>query len=101
MLVADDRVDAIWAQTALRSLADAGFEVSRFVFRHGEGSKNPKTLARLWETMANSRLTRSDMAAALGGGCDRRPYRICRVDISRGIEYIQLPTSLLAMVDSR
>ncbi len=100
MLVADDRVDAIWAQTALRSLADAGFEVSRFVFRHGEGSKNPKTLARLWETMANSRLTRSDMAAALGGGVTGDLTGFAASTFLRGIEYIQLPTSLLAMVDS-
>ncbi len=100
MLVADDTVNALYGDAAAASLTEAGFSVSRFAFPHGEGSKNLSTLAALLDALAAARLTRTDVIVALGGGVTGDLAGFAAAVYLRGIPYVQVPTTLLAAVDS-
>ena len=75
-------------------------DVPRFVFPHGEESKNMDTLAEILEFLAKNNFTRSDILIALGGGVVGDITGFAAGVYMRGINYIQVPTTLLAMVDS-
>ncbi len=100
LLVTDDCVNALRGDRCERSLRDAGFEVSRFVFPMGEASKNLSTLRDLLEFAAGIPLTRTDAFVALGGGVVGDLTGFAASVYLRGVPYIQIPTTLLAMVDS-
>jgi 3-dehydroquinate synthase len=100
VLAADDRVDAICGEIAERSLEAQGFRVLRWTFPQGEGSKNMETLGRLLEFMARNEVTRSDLLVALGGGVTGDLAGFAAAVYLRGIRCVQLPTTLLAAVDS-
>lgn len=100
MLVTDDTVNALYGDTVYASLERAGFSVSRFVFPHGEASKSTETLLSLWNEMARAGLTRTDCAVALGGGVTGDMTGFAAATYLRGIACFQIPTTLLAMVDS-
>ena len=100
LLVTDDCVNTFWGDRCERSLRDAGFEVSRFVFPMGEASKNLSTLGDLLEFAAKIPLTRTDAFVALGGGVVGDLTGFAASVYLRGVPYIQIPTTLLAMVDS-
>ena len=100
MLVSDDSVWPLHGETVQKSLADAGFSVCRFVFPHGESSKCAKTYLALLDALCENRLTRADAALALGGGVAGDLTGFAASTYLRGIGFIQIPTTLLAMVDS-
>ena len=100
MLVSDDTVAALYADTVSESLERAGFAVSRFVFAHGEESKNTDTLVKLWNAMAEAELSRTDAVVALGGGVVGDLSGFAAATYLRGVACYQIPTTLLAMVDS-
>ena len=100
MLVSDDTVNALYGDTAAQSLASAGYLVSRFVFAHGEASKSADTLVALWGALAEANLTRTDLIVALGGGVVGDMAGFAAATYLRGIDFVQCPTTLLAMVDS-
>lgn len=75
-------------------------DVPRFVFPHGEESKNMDTLSEILEFLAKNNFTRSDILIALGGGVVGDITGFAAGVYMRGINYIQVPTTLLAMVDS-
>ncbi|MBQ9803074.1 MAG: 3-dehydroquinate synthase [Clostridia bacterium] len=100
MLVSDDTVFALWGEMAVTSLEAAGYTVTTFVFPHGEASKNTATLLNLWNAMATAKLSRSDVAVALGGGVVGDLTGFAAATYLRGIACYQIPTTLLAMVDS-
>ena len=100
MLVSDDSVWPLYGETVQKSLVDAGFSVCRFVFPHGEGSKCAKTYLALLDALCENRLTRADAALALGGGVVGDLTGFAASTYLRGIGFIQIPTTLLAMVDS-
>ncbi len=100
MLVADSTVAPLYADTVAASYAAAGYTVSRFVFPAGEGSKNPATLLALLNTLGSAGLTRSDLVVALGGGVTGDLAGFAAAVYQRGIDFVQLPTTLLAAVDS-
>ena len=100
MLVSDDTVYALYGAKARESLLSAGFEVAEFVFAHGEESKNLSTYGALLREMARVRLTRSDVLAALGGGVVGDLAGFAAATYERGIRFVQVPTTLLAAVDS-
>lgn len=83
-----------------RSLTGAGFELYRFVFEGGEKTKTLATLSEILNFLADSRFTRSDMLVALGGGIVGDVTGFAAASYLRGVEYIQIPTTLLATVDS-
>ena len=99
-LVADDRVWSLYGVQTQAKLADGGYRVVPYTFPHGEASKNMGELGKLLEFLAAEHFTRTDMIAALGGGVTGDMAGFAAAVYLRGIEFIQLPTTLLAAVDS-
>lgn len=99
-IVTDDTVDSLYAKTVQDSLTDSGFEVIKFVFPHGEASKSTATLVAVLEFLAENRMTRSDCIIALGGGVVGDLAGFAAAVYLRGIRFVQIPTTLLAAVDS-
>ena len=99
-VISDDNVAPLYLETVEKSLQAQGFEVCSFVFPHGESSKNGSTYLKILNFLAANRISRSDLAVALGGGVVGDITGFAAATYLRGIKYIQLPTSLLAMVDS-
>lgn len=99
-LVSDDNVFPLYGETVKNSLEEAGLKVFCFVFPHGEQAKCLQVYGQLLEFLDESRLTRSDLVCALGGGVTGDLAGFAAATYLRGIRYIQVPTSLLAMVDS-
>ncbi len=99
-IVTDDIVNSLYADTLETSLKAAGFDTVRFVFPNGESSKNINTYSEMLEFMAENHLTRSDLIVALGGGVVGDMAGFAAATYLRGIDFVQIPTTLLAMVDS-
>ncbi len=99
-VLTDDIVEQYYAESAEESFRKAGFDPVRFVIPHGEASKNPEQLIRILRFLAEEKLTRSDMIAALGGGVVGDIAGLAASLYLRGVRLIQIPTTLLAMVDS-
>lgn len=99
-IVSDDTVFPIYGGIVSRSLENAGFEVNHYVFPAGEESKNGANYLNLANTLAELQLTRSDLIVALGGGVVGDLAGFAAATFLRGIRFIQIPTTLLAMVDS-
>ena len=100
LLVSDSNVAPLYADTVAESYAAAGYRVTRFVFPAGEESKRLSTIAALYEQLAADGLTRADLIAALGGGVTGDMAGFAAATWLRGIDFVGLPTSLLAQVDS-
>lgn len=99
-IVTDDTVDALYSEVVESSLKKSGFKVIKFVMPHGEASKNTSTLISLLEFLAENKMTRSDCIFALGGGVVGDLAGFAAAIYLRGIKFIQIPTTLLAAVDS-
>lgn len=100
VIVSDDNVYPLYGEKLKADLGSAGFEVSEFVFPHGEQSKSHETLIDLYGFLANRNITRSDSLIALGGGVVGDLTGFAAASFLRGIDYVQIPTSLLAQIDS-
>jgi len=99
-IISDDIVDALYGEKLESSLKNAGFSVVRMAFAHGESSKNIETYARVINFLAENRLTRKDAVIALGGGVVGDLAGFAAATYLRGVNLVQVPTSLLACVDS-
>lgn len=100
-VVTETNVGPLYAEELEASLASAGYEVApRLTFPAGEPSKNLGTLAGLLEGLAERGLTRDDVVVALGGGVTGDVAGLAAALYLRGCPVVQVPTSLLAMVDS-
>lgn len=99
-VITDDRVAPLYAGRLEQSLAGAGFSVVRFTLEHGERSKNAENYVQILNFLAENRMTRGDLVAALGGGVVGDISGFAAATYLRGVKYIQIPTTLLAMVDS-
>ena len=100
MLVCGDIVNGLYADGVQGSLEAAGFRVCRFVYPHGERSKTAQTYFSLLNALAENGLTRSDCIVALGGGVTGDLAGFAAATYQRGVHYVQIPTTLLAAVDS-
>ncbi len=100
VIVTDSNVAPLWLDKAKASLENAGVETIPFAFTAGEDSKSAKTLFELIEFAAENRLTRSDFLVALGGGVTGDMTGLAASLYLRGIPFVQVPTTLLAAVDS-
>lgn len=100
MIISDSTVFSIYGETVKSSLINEGFEISEFIIAPGEASKCADNLIKLWNTLANAHFTRSDVIVALGGGVVGDLSGFAASTYLRSIKYIQIPTTLLAMVDS-
>ena len=99
-VVTDSHVAPLYLQQVENSLKAAGFAVVDVVFPAGEQSKNIKTLNMLYERFADRGLTRGDCVVALGGGVTGDLAGFAAATMFRGVDLIQIPTTLLAQVDS-
>ena len=100
ILVAEENVWQHHGQKALSVLQSAGFDAKSFVFPAGESSKTASTLLELLNFATGFSMTRSDAFVALGGGVTGDLTGFAAAVYMRGISYIQIPTTLLASVDS-
>jgi 3-dehydroquinate synthase len=96
----DGNVEKLYLQPLMKSLSAAGYDARSFVFPAGEKSKRLHTLSDMLEFFAGERLTRKDCVVALGGGVVGDLAGFATGCFLRGIRYIQMPTTLLAAVDS-
>ena len=100
VIISDSNVWPIYGNKVSESLCSHGFTVMQYIFPAGEASKNSATYVNILEFLAENNITRSDMIIALGGGVTGDMAGFVAATYLRGISYIQVPTSLLAMVDS-
>lgn len=99
-IISDSNVWPIYGAVAEQSLNRAGFETCSYVFPAGEESKTGETYLSILNFLAENHLTRSDILVALGGGVVGDITGFAAATYLRGVSYIQIPTTLLAMVDS-
>lgn len=102
-IVTDKTVDKLYGQehqALWDSLLAAGFHVHKYVFPGGEKHKNMATIESLLNYLADNKFTRSDLLLALGGGITGDITGFTAASFLRGIAFVQVPTSLLAIVDS-
>jgi 3-dehydroquinate synthase len=99
-LVTDSHVGPLYARAAVRSLTRAGIETHRITVPAGERSKSPGRLVALWRRFARIGLARDGAVIALGGGVVGDLAGFAAATWLRGLPWVGVPTSLLAMVDS-
>ncbi len=97
-VITDDRVDSLHGDALDEALL--GFETVKYVFPNGEGSKNIKTYGEILEFLCENSITRNDVIVAFGGGVCGDMAGFAAATYLRGIRFVQIPTTLLAMVDS-
>ena len=100
VVIADDRVAALYGKTLIESLTSQGLSCDLLIFPHGEASKNMTTIARLASSLAQLGVDRKDCLIALGGGVTGDITGFVAAIYMRGIPFVQVPTTLLAQVDS-
>ena len=99
-LVTDSHVAPLYAQSVISSLENAGFTVHLYELPAGEEHKTLDTVAQLLSFFARAGLTRTDFAVALGGGVVGDMTGFACAIYQRGIDFIQIPTTLLAACDA-
>lgn len=99
-ILSDSNVWPLYGELLSNSLKKAGFECCYYFFDAGEERKNGATYLQILNFLAQNQLTRSDVLIALGGGVVGDMAGFAASTYLRGIRYVQIPTSLLAMVDS-
>ena len=99
-VVSDETVDALYGDRLAASLAEAGIDHARIRVPAGEPSKSFATLERVVDGLLEARLERGDAVLALGGGVVGDLTGFAAAITRRGMAFVQVPTSLLAQVDS-
>lgn len=100
VIVSDSNVDPLYGDMVEKGLDSLGFSCFRFTFKAGENSKNLDTVRNLYGYLIEKKVSRNDLLLALGGGVVGDLCGFAAATYLRGIAYIQLPTTLLAQVDS-
>ena len=100
VIITDDIVNNLYAQRLVKSLADYDIQADVFVFPNGEHSKNLNTLSDIYDFLCEKNITRSDFLIALGGGVVGDITGFAAASFLRGIDFVQIPTTLLAQIDS-
>ena len=100
LIVSDSNVAPLYLETAMLSLQAEGFQTASFVFAAGERNKTLKTVEEILKTATQNDLDRKDIVIALGGGVTGDMAGFAAAVYLRGIKYVQVPTSLLAQIDS-
>jgi shikimate kinase / 3-dehydroquinate synthase len=99
-VISDDSVAELYGATLLSSLESSSTVVRSFTFPHGEASKTLGTATEMIERLADSGGTRSDIVVALGGGVTGDLAGFVASMFKRGLRFAQVPTTLMAQVDS-
>lgn len=99
-IVTDHTVAKNWLAKTEAALADAGIASSRIVVGEGEASKSYAVLQDVSEALIAAKIERNDLVVALGGGVIGDLAGFAASIVRRGVDFVQVPTSLLAQVDS-
>ena len=99
-LITDDAVERLYGRTIIASLAEAGYEVSTHVVERGEESKSFARVEMLAESLAQAGIDRHGSIIAVGGGVIGDLAGFVAAIYNRGIPYMQVPTTVMAQVDS-
>ncbi len=100
VLVSDDTVFSLYGEQVKKSLEKSEFSVCEFVFPHGEDSKSMENFEKIQEFCAEQNITRADLFVALGGGVTGDLTGFVASAYLRGVDFVQIPTTVLSMVDS-
>jgi len=100
VIVSDDNVFPLYGDAVINSFVESGYRVNAYILNNGEQTKDMEVVARLLRFLAGLEITRSDMLVALGGGVVGDVTGFTAAIYLRGISFIQLPTTVLAAVDS-
>lgn len=100
VIVTDENVGRLYLERATSALSGSGFTVTDAVIPAGESSKSPEMLLQLYEKFNQAGLSRTDPVIALGGGVVGDLAGFAAATYLRGVPLIQVPTTLLAQVDS-
>lgn len=100
VVVTDSNVEKHYCDACVEALSEAGAEVSRHVIPAGEKSKNLDTVSEIYRQLVTLKLDRHSTLVALGGGVVGDITGFAAATFMRGIQFIQIPTSLLAQADS-
>lgn len=99
-IVTDSNVAALYLEEVKAVLSQCCSKISVFIFPAGEENKNLNTVKELYEHLIREHFDRKDMLAALGGGVTGDLCGFAAATYLRGIDFIQIPTTLLSQVDS-
>ncbi len=99
-VITDDIVEKLYLDRVLTSLRCSGFYCSSYSFPHGENSKCLDVLGKIYDFLCESNITRSDIVIALGGGVVGDITGFAAASFLRGVDFVQIPTTLLAQIDS-
>ncbi len=99
MIISDDNVFPLYGEKMMDNLS-AEYECYKHILVHGEQSKNIDMAKEVYTSLIEANLTRSDLIIALGGGVVGDLGGFVASTYLRGVKYVQIPTSLLAQVDS-
>ena len=100
VIITDRNVARHWLQPTEATLAGAGIAASRIIVEEGEGSKTYAGLEQVSEALIAARIERNDLVIALGGGVVGDLAGFAAAILRRGVDFVQVPTTLLAQVDS-
>ncbi len=100
IIISDDIVYNLYGKRCEESLKSAGFKLSSYVFAHGEESKSLTEYGAILEFLSSEKISRADVLIALGGGVVGDITGFVASTYLRGIPFVQVPTTLLAAVDS-
>lgn len=98
MIISDDNVFPLYGKQVTDSLT--AYECHSLVLPHGEATKSFQSLPKIYEALLNAKMSRSDLVIALGGGVIGDLAGFAASSYLRGVKFVQIPTSLLAQVDS-
>ena len=99
MIISDDIVYSFYGDK-LKNILEKDFEIFHVIIPHGEASKSFHTLPMIYDALLDAKLSRTDLILALGGGVVGDLAGFVAATFLRGIDYVQIPTSILAQVDS-
>lgn len=99
-IITDDNVDKYYGEEVLKDLEKNDFNVTKITLKHGEKSKSVDVLLNVYDKLLDFKITRSDLIIALGGGVVGDLTGFAAATLLRGIPFVQIPTSLLAQIDS-
>ena len=100
VLVSDDTVYSLYGARVKASLENAEYKVCEFIFPHGEDAKSLENFGKMQEFCAENSITRTDLFIALGGGVTGDLTGFVASTYLRGVDFVQIPTTVLSMVDS-
>ena len=99
-IITDDVVQKLYLQSVMDSFKGFSNQICTYVFANGESSKNLIELAKIYDFLADNQITRTDLIIALGGGVCGDMVGYAASSYLRGVDFVNIPTTLLSMVDS-